>query len=143
MKKIEMKYVYWGIGALVSMAALYLVTVVLIPQSMVTLTKAAPAKKVDLANSYVLGSKLLAKADGVDKCRVNVFVLDERSQGVAGKSVYVEGRESLTAGNMALTDSSGKASFEFVSEEEGVFEIKANVEGVELGKGVKITFRRD
>lgn len=140
MKNIDKKYITWGIGALVSIIALYFLTVKLVPSVMVTLTKAAPATKIAFNNSYMLGSKLLARADGKDSCKVNVFVLDERSQGVADKVVTIEGLEAVS-GNVAKTNSEGMASFEFKSEKEGVFELRASVEGIELAKGIKVSFR--
>ena len=142
MKNIDKKYVIWGLGVLILLSALYFLTAVLLPRAMVTLTKAAPAKKVAFNNSYMLGSKLLARADGEDSNKVNIFVLDDRSQGVADKAVTIEGLEA-EGGNITKTDNAGMASFEFKSETEGVFELKASIEGVELPKSLKITFRNN
>ena len=140
MKNIDKKYISWGIGTIVSLLALYFLTVKLIPSVMVTLTKAAPATKIAFNNSYMLGSKLLARADGKDSCKINVFVLDDRSQGVADKTVVIEGMEA-EGGNIARTNSEGMASFEFKSEKEGVFELSSSIEGIELPKTIKVTFR--
>jgi len=134
---------FLGIGIIVSLLAIYFVSAELVPRVLVTLTKAAPARKVSFGNSYVLGSKMLANADGTDTCVVNVFILDDRSQGVMGKNVTIASKDGLQAvvGNSSLTDDKGKATFEFTSMKEGIFELEASVDGVPMTQGVRITFR--
>ena len=83
-------YLNLGIGLLVTLLLLFLATKV-VPSVLVTLTKAAPASKVSVGNSYILGGKTLARADGEDKCVVNVFVLDKDSKGVKGVAVSLLG----------------------------------------------------
>ena len=111
-----------------------------VPRVMVTLTKAAPAKQMSVANSYLIGEKILAMADGKDKCRVNVFVLDADGKGVPSKEVMVEG---LPGGKNVteVTDKEGKAVVEFVSTEEKQFQISARVDGVSLSRTLTVTFR--
>jgi len=134
---------FLGLGIIVSLLAIYFVSAELVPRVLVTLTKAAPARKVSFGNSYVLGSKLLASADGKDTCVVNVFVLDDRSQGVMGKNVTIASKDGLQSveGNTSLTDEKGKATFEFTSVKEGIFELEASVDGVPMTQGVRVTFR--
>jgi len=143
MKNIGSKYMFLGIGIIVSLLAIYFVSAELVPRVLVTFTKAAPARKVSFANSYVLGSKMLVSADGKEACVVNVFVLDDRSQGVMGKNVTISSKDGLQAveGNSSLTDDKGKATFEFTSMKEGIFELEASVDGVPMTQGVRITFR--
>jgi hypothetical protein len=131
MKNISSKYMFLGLGIIVSLLAIYFVSAELVPRVLVTLTKAAPARKVSFGNSYVLGSKLLASADGKDTCVVNVFVLDDRSQGVMGKNVTIASKDGLQSveGNTSLTDEKGKATLE------------ASVDGVPMTQGVRVTFR--
>jgi len=134
---------FLGIGIIVSLLAIYFVSAELVPRVLVTFTKAAPARKVSFANSYVLGSKMLVSADGKEACVVNVFVLDDRSQGVMGKNVTISSKDGLQAveGNSSLTDDKGKATFEFTSMKEGIFELEASVDGVPMTQGVRVTFR--
>lgn len=110
-----------------------------VPSLFVTWTKAAPATKVSLSSSYLIGGKILAKADGLDKCVVNVFVLDASGKGVRGTTVALEGMEQGEI--QSLSDIDGKAVFEVTSTKEGQFTLSANIGGVPLDKTLKVTFR--
>jgi len=116
----------------------YFMTQSVVPKVLVTFTKAAPVSKVSLSSSYLLGGRILAKADGVDKCTVNVFVLDASSKGVSGKLVVLSGmKDDLEV----VSDMDGKAQFEITSNAEGQYELSASVDGVALGRSLKVTFR--
>lgn len=135
--KVKKSYLIAGISVL-GMAFLYFMATSVVPKAMVTLTKAAPASKVSLENSYFIGGDILAKADGVDKCVLNVFVLDKSGKGIKGKSVVVSGMGDEFS---AVSGSDGLAKIEVSSASEGQFELEASVEGVPLTKTVKVTFR--
>lgn len=110
-----------------------------VPSVFVTWTKAAPSTKVSLENSYLIGGNILARADGIDKCVVNVFVLDSNGKGVRGVSVALDGMEG---GRIeSESDLNGKAVFNVVSDKEGQFVLNAVVGGVPLEKSLKVTFR--
>jgi len=110
-----------------------------IPKMYVTWTKAAPASKVSLADSYLIGGKILAKSDGIDKCVVNVFVLDSSGKGVKGTQVSLSG---MSEGDIeALSGDDGKATFEISSAQAGQFTLSASIGGSPLAKSVKVTFR--
>lgn len=111
-----------------------------VPRILVSLIKAAPASKVSLRNSYFIGEKILAKADGKDKCKVNVFVVDSEGRGIVGKSVILEGLDSIS-GKPQMSGDNGEASFEMTSLKEGQFNITAGIEGMPMVKTVKVTFR--
>jgi len=134
-KKKTYTSVFLGILGLVF---LYFMSTVVIPRALVTFTKAAPATKVSLENSYLIGGRILASADGIDKCTVNVFVLDANGKGVKGKLVRVLGMETELE---AVSDNDGKASFGVVSSKEGQFALTATVDGIPLSKELKVTFR--
>ncbi|MFA5025837.1 MAG: Ig-like domain-containing protein [Candidatus Shapirobacteria bacterium] len=110
-----------------------------LPNVFVTLTKAAPATKVSLGDSYLIGGRILAKADGVDKCVVNVFVLDGTGKGVKGTSVTLSGMEGDEMQSISGDD--GKTVFEVTSAKEGQFVLTASIGGVPLDKTSKVTFR--
>jgi hypothetical protein len=111
----------------------------IVPTVFVTWTKAAPATKVSLVNSYLIGGKILAKADGVDKCTVNVFVLDSGGKGVKGITVSLAGTNN---GDMqSVSDVNGKAIFEIVSLKEEQLNLSASINGVPLEKTMRVTFR--
>lgn len=119
----------------------YFMASFVVPKALVTFTKAAPATKVSIKDSYLLGQNILAKADGVDKCVVNVFVLDENSKGVAGKRVELTGGEAEITALSPITNTDGKASFAVVSKKEGQYKLSGTVEGMILPKTLSVTFR--
>lgn len=112
--------------------------IIVVPKIFVSLTKAAPATKVSINDSYLIGGDILAKADGVDKSIVNVYVLDKNSKGVKGVQVSLSGIGQEMEG---LSGADGKAVFELTSATEGVFELTASIGGVPLAKTLKVTFR--
>lgn len=111
---------------------------VVVPKIFVSLTKAAPATKVSINDSYLLGGDILAKADDVDKSIVYVYVLDKNNKGVKGVQVSLSG---LGQEMETLSGVDGKAIFELTSTTEGVFELMASIGGVPLAKTLKVTFR--
>ena len=130
------------LAALVSFVVLFLVSYRLIPQIMVTFTKAAPATTVSVSDSYVINEKILCKADGEDVCRVNVFLLDKNGKSVVGKSVSMEGEATIEALNQ-LSDKNGKVSFEVSGETEKQVDLQAMYQGVALGSTVTVTLRNE
>ena len=134
------KIVFSIIAGVLGIGLIYYLSSSVIPRILVTFSKAAPATKISIDDSYVLGSKILARADGEDKCKINVFLMDEKRKGVAGKKVELVGAKNIAVVN-DLTDNNGMASFEIDSDEAGQFELVAVAEGVPLNKGVTVTFR--
>jgi len=143
MKKINKKTWLIMISALISLGVVYYLTTSVIPNVMVTLTKAAPATKVSINQSRVLGSRILAKADGLDKCVVNIFLMDESGKGVKGKTadlIAVDSGVDIRQMN-AVTDDNGKIAYELTSLTEGQYRVEAMVDGVPVGKTITVTFR--
>ena len=108
-----------------------------IPKTLVTLSKASMKQTISVKESLVLGQKIMAEADGQEKCVVNVFVLDKDGKGIKGKIVQLSGLGELEL----VTDASGKASFELVSSVAGSYELVASINGTALTKTVKVIFR--
>lgn len=130
---------YLGIFfVVVGLAFVFFMAIAVVPKIFVSLTKAAPATKVSINDSFLIGGDILAKADGVDKSIVNVYVLDKSSKGVKGIQVSLSGMGEEMEG---LSGSDGKTVFELTSTTEGVFELTASVDGVPLDKTLKVTFR--
>lgn len=130
---------YLGIFfVVVGLAFVFFMAIAVVPKIFVSLTKAAPATKVSINDSYLIGGDILAKADGVDKSIVNVYVLDKSSKGVKGIQVSLSGMGEEMEG---LSGVDGKTVFELTSTTEGVFELTASVGGVPLTKTLKVTFR--
>ena len=139
MKVKKNTYVAFGLVLGGLLLTLVLATQV-VPGVAVMLTKATPASIVSISESRLMGEKLLAKADGIDTCVVNVFLMDDSSKGVAGKKIVLSGASGIKA-IKETTDSDGKASFSVTSTIEGQFTLKASVGGVPLARGVVVTFR--
>ena len=125
------------LGGLMLMSYL---AVFVVPQVLVTFSRATQTSSVSLTESYLVGMKMLAKADGVDSCKVDVFAMDASGKGVMGKSVVLKGIDGLKAQN-AMTDGSGSVVFDLVSKNEGQFTVTAVVDGLTLPKKLTVTFR--
>jgi len=112
-----------------------------IPNVLVTLTRASSMGEVVVSGSYLLGEKILARADGKDINKVNVFLLDRSGKPVAGKPVELTGMESGVTQVNDLSDESGKVSFELSSLVEGQFKVNALYLGQQLPQTIVVTFR--
>jgi len=134
------KTIFSIVAGVLGLGLIYYLSSSVIPRVLVSFSKAAPATQISINDSYVLGSKILARADGEDKCNVNVFLMDEKRKGVAGKRVELIGAKGVVV-IKDVTDGNGMASFEIVSDEIGQFELTAIAEGVPLNKGITVTFR--
>lgn len=132
---------FFILGGIFLAAVLVLfLSITVIPKALVSLTRASGSGSVSVSSSYVLGQKILAKADGEDKCYVVVFLLDKNGRGVAGKSAELEGMSGITKLN-DLSDEKGQITFEMASATEGQFKLTANYSGVDLPQTVTVTFR--
>lgn len=131
------KLIFSGIGFLFGAILVFYLASFVVPRVLVTLTKASNSSKVSIKNSFLIGEKIMAQADGVEKCKVNVFVLDADGKGIVGRQVQLDGLGSLTA----ITNDLGKASFEMTSKVAKQYQLIASVNGSPLGKTVKVTFR--
>lgn len=108
-----------------------------IPKALITLSRADSTQNVSIKNSFLVGKRIMAKADQQDKCVVYVFVLDADQKGIAGKNVELSGFGKLDA----ITDTLGKVTFELATGEAKQYELMASVDGVALEKTMKVTFR--
>jgi len=127
-----------GVGFLAGIALVFYLGSFVVPRVLLTLaSRASSAQKVSVKNSFLLGEKIMAKADGEDKCVVNVFVLDANGEGILGRRVQLSGLGSLDA----VSDNLGKATFELTSKIAKQYELAASVNGAPLGKTMKVTFR--
>jgi hypothetical protein len=127
-------------SVIVGLAAVLFLSMEVVPQVLVTLTKASSPENVSIANSYLIGQRILAKADGKDVAVVNVFLLDKSGKGVQSKVAELTGATNIKPLS-SMTDSDGKMSFEIVSATEGQFKINAISGGQQLPQTVTVTFR--
>ncbi len=80
-------------------------------------------------NSYVFSTPSQARANGQEKIRLTVFILNNQGLGVLGKKVFISTDASLNIETIqGLTDSYGKAYFDISSTKaaEYFLEIKAD-----------------
>jgi len=129
-----------GLGILfivLAIGVIYLATSIM-PKALITLTKASGSSKVVVNNSFLIGEKVLAKADGIEECIVDVFAMDNDEQGVAKKQVILLGTDSELSG---ITDVNGKISFKITSNEAKQMELTATIGGSSLSKTLTVTFR--
>jgi hypothetical protein len=140
-KKVVITKPMWiGGGVLMALVLVLFLATSVIPKALVTLSQASSPGRVVPAGSYIIGDKILARADGVDVCTVNVFLLDRSGKGVAGQRVELTGIEGVKKIN-ELSDKDGRVSFRLTSNKEGQFPIRANFNGAELPQTIVVTFR--
>ena len=140
-KKVVITKPMWiGGGVLVALVLVLFLATSVIPKALVTLSQVSSSGRVVPAGSYIIGDKILARADGVDVCTVNVFLLDRSGKGVTGQTVELTGIEGVKKIN-ELSDKDGRVSFRLTSTKEGQFPIKASFNGTELSQTIVVTFR--
>jgi hypothetical protein len=92
-------------------------------------------------NSYLFASPLRAAADGQEKIRLTVFLLDSSGRGVAGQTVFLGQNENLTVfAVQPTTDELGRAIFDISAQTAGEYLIEARVGNEILPQRVKISF---
>lgn len=94
-----------------------------------------------LENSYLFASPLQAKADGQEKIRINVFILDGKGLGINNQTISLKVSPYINIENIQpITDSYGKAVFDLTSSSVGQHSISAQVGNQTLPQPVKISF---
>lgn len=139
--KTGMKMTFLFGGIFLAAILVVFLSITVIPKALVNLTQASGSGSVSISNSYVLGQKLLAGADGKDNCIVTVFLLDKNGRGVAGKTVELTGMDNITKVN-SVSDDKGMVVFETTSNIAGQFKLTAEYNGIELLQPVTVTFRK-
>lgn len=92
-------------------------------------------------NSYIFVTPLQSRANGQEKIRLTVFVLDDRGLGVMGRKVYIERNQALNIDEIqGLTDQYGKSYFDISSNKAGEYYLKVFVDDTELKQKVHLSF---
>lgn len=120
-----------------------IITIILIPKNIVFFSKATSSNNpiTTLENSYLFASPVQAKADGQEKIRITVFVLDGRGLGVSNRTVTLNLPQHLTSIHVqSITDESGKAIFDLSSVNKGTFNISALADNKELPQKLRVVF---
>jgi hypothetical protein len=96
---------------------------------------------INVQNSYLFASPLQAKADGNEKIRLTIFLLDNRGIGIPQKKVDLSLPSTVHLINtQATTDDVGRAIFDAYSSTVGSFEISALAGNLRLPQKVRISF---
>lgn len=138
---IKNKSIVIAVLVVLGLALTFFLATTVVPQALVTLTRASSNGRVVVSGSYLLGEKILAKADGEDTNKVNVFLLDKNGKPVEGQTVELTGMTSGVKQLNALSNNQGKIVFELTSTREGQYRINALYGGSELPQTIVVTFR--
>jgi len=105
--------------------------------------QASPSKTYSLQNSYIFGSPLTATANGQEKVKISVFLLNQQGLGVEKKQINLKttpaGLDIETAQD--ITDKTGQTIFYASTKSPGRFQISAQVDGQTLPQIVTVNFR--
>jgi len=92
-------------------------------------------------NSYLFVSPLQASANGQEKIRVTIFVLNDQGLGVLGKKVVPVSDPKLNIETvLGLTDGYGKAYFDVSSNRPGEYYLDVKVEEKLLNQKAHLVF---
>ncbi len=92
-------------------------------------------------NSYVFTTPLQARADGKEKIRITVFLLDDRGLAVANQKVEIAFHENLSIEAIQpITDSTGKAIFDASTLKPGDYYLEVIAAGRTLPQKVHLRF---
>ncbi len=103
----------------------------------------ASMNQVDISadNSYVFVAPLVAKADGQQKERITVFVLNSQGVGVYGKKVVLTNNAGVIATEVQpTTDQTGKAVFDYASSLAGDYYLEVRVDSITLPQKAHLSF---
>jgi hypothetical protein len=92
-------------------------------------------------NSYLFVSPLRAKANGQEKIRLTIFVLNNQGLGVLGKEVFLSRDPSLSVDIIqGQTDNFGKAIFDITSQKASEYYLEVSVDGQKLPQKAHLSF---
>ena len=92
-------------------------------------------------NSYLFVSPLRAKANGKEKIRITVFVLNNQGLGVLGKELFLSSNPDLSVDIIqGQTDNFGKAVFDVTSTKPGEYYLEVSVDGQKLPQKARLSF---
>ncbi|KKP67345.1 MAG: hypothetical protein UR68_C0006G0006 [Candidatus Roizmanbacteria bacterium GW2011_GWA2_35_19] len=92
-------------------------------------------------NSYVFITPLRARANGQEKIRLTVFILNNQGIGVLGKKIFISPNSALNIEAIqGLTDSFGKAYFDITSSATGEFYLEIKADDITLADKAHLSF---
>ena len=118
-------------------------TVFLVLKTTVFYQKAAEPNRssIILENSYLFASPIQAKADGKEKVRITIFLLDSRGIGVPNQQVTLIVPPTVSIiKTQPTSDDSGKTVFDLSATSPNTYEISAQVDTKIIPQKVKVVF---
>jgi len=92
-------------------------------------------------NSYVFVTPLKARANGQEKIRITVFVLNNQGIGVMGKKAFVALDPNLNVESVqGLTDSYGKAFFDVSANKAGEYFLEVKIDDTPMKQKAHLSF---
>ena len=92
-------------------------------------------------NSYLFTTPLQVKANGQEKIRLTVFILNNQGIGVPGKKVFVSPDPALSIETIqGLTDDFGKAYFDISSGKTGEYYLEIKADDTALNQKAHLSF---
>ena len=96
---------------------------------------------VSAENSYVFMNPLRAQANGKDKIRVTLMMLNGSGLGVMGKKPIISTDPKLVVDKVQdTTDTFGKAIFEYSTTASGEYYLEVKIDDVTLPQKAKLSF---
>ena len=92
-------------------------------------------------NSYVFSTPSQARANGQEKIRLTVFVLNNQGLGVLGKKVQIQPNSALIIDAIqGSTDNYGKAYFDISSTKPGQYDLEIKIDDKALNQKTHLVF---
>lgn len=92
-------------------------------------------------NSYLFVTPLRASANGQEKIRITVFILNNQGLGVMGKKTFAGQDKDLNIETVqGLTDNFGKAFFDVSSNKPAEYFLEITIDGVALKQKAHLSF---
>jgi len=96
---------------------------------------------VSAENSYVFMNPMQAQADGKDKIRVTIMILNQNGLGVLGKKPVIGVDPRVTVNRVQdTTNSLGEAIFEFSTTTPGQYSIEVTVDNINIPQKSMLSF---
>lgn len=92
-------------------------------------------------NSYIFSTPSQASANGQEKIRLTVFILNNQGLGVLGKNIFVGTDPALNIETIqGLTDSYGKAYFDISASKAGEYFLEIKADDIALKSKAHLVF---
>lgn len=92
-------------------------------------------------NSYIFSTPSQARANGQEKIRLTVFILNNQGLGVLGKKVLIETNSSLAVDTIqGSTDNYGKAYFDISATKPAQYFLEVKIDDKALNQKAQLVF---